>query len=216
MARMVRSFIQSLLKLVNSAIGMVGIAMTLYALWMIRDWQRQMDPFVVPNTPPPWFMYTFLGLGVTLCVITCSGHIAAETASGCCLYCYMVFVFLSLILEAAVTTDVFLNHNWEQDFPVDPSENFRKFKDFVKKNYEICKWIGILVVCVQGLCMLLAMILKALGPHPERCYDSDDDYIPDRVPLLKNYVQPSYGVGDPVYGTKNHSWNVRINDKGSR
>ena len=61
--------------------------------------------------------------------------------------------------------------------------------------------------------MLLAMILKALGPHPERCYDSDDDYIPDRVPLLKNYVQPSYVVGDPVYGSKNHSWNVRINDK---
>ncbi|XP_057488284.1 tetraspanin-19-like [Actinidia eriantha] len=217
MARMVRSFTQSLLKLVNSAIGMVGIAMILYALWMIRDWQRHMEPFVAPNTPPPWFMYTFLGLGVTLCVITCLGHIAAETASGCCLYCYMVFVFLILILEAAVTADVFLNHNWEQDFPVDPSGNFRKFKGFVKMNYEMCKWIGISVVCVQGLCILLAMILKALGPHPERCYDSDDDdYIPDRVPLLKNYVHSPYVVGDPIYGSKNNSWNVRISDKGNR
>lgn len=62
--------------------------------------------------------------------------------------------------------------------------------------------------------MLLATILRNLGPHPERCYDSDDDYIPDRVPLLKNYGHPCYAVGaDPIYGSKNDSWNVRINDK---
>jgi len=28
----------------------------------------------------------FLGLGVAFCVITCLGHVAAETANGCCLY----------------------------------------------------------------------------------------------------------------------------------
>lgn len=32
------------------------------------------------------FIYTILGLGISLCFITCSGHIAAETANGCCLY----------------------------------------------------------------------------------------------------------------------------------
>ncbi|KAG5551905.1 hypothetical protein RHGRI_010124 [Rhododendron griersonianum] len=218
MGRMLRSCMQSLLKLVNSVVGMTGIAMILYGLWMIRDWQRHMDdgpsPFVGPDTPAPWFMYTFLALGVTLCVITCSGHIAAETSNGCCLYCYMVFVFLLLVLEAAVTADVFLNHRWQEDFPADPTGNFDEFKDFVKKNFEICKWIGLSVVCVQCLCMLLATILRNLGPHPERCYDSDDDYIPDRVPLLKNYGHPRYAVGaDPIYGSKNDSWNVRINDK---
>ncbi|KAL6975823.1 hypothetical protein U1Q18_024619 [Sarracenia purpurea var. burkii] len=220
MGRMVRSCMQSLLKLVNSAIGMVGIASILYGLWMIRVWQRHIDddpsPFIGPDTPAPWFMYTFLALGVTLCVITCSGHIAAETSNGCCLYCYMMFVFLLLILEAAVTADVFLNHNWEEDFPVDPTGNFNEFKVFVKKNFEICKCVGLSVVCVQCLCMLLAMILKALGEHPQRFYDSDDDFTPDNVPLLKNYVHPHYVVGDPIYGAKNDSWNVRINDKGMR
>ncbi|XP_058209037.1 tetraspanin-19 [Rhododendron vialii] len=220
MGRMLRSCMQSLLKLVNSVVGMTGIAMILYGLWMIRDWQRHMDdgpsPFVGPDTPAPWFMYTFLALGVTLCVITCSGHIAAETSNGWCLYCYMVFVFLLLVLEAAVTADVFLNHKWQEDFPADPTGNFDEFKDFVKKNFKICKWIGLSVVCVQCLCMLLATILRNLGPHSERCYDSDDDYIPDRVPLLKNYVHPHYAVGDPIYGSKNDSWNVRINDKTNR
>ena len=36
------------------------------------------------------FIYSFLVIGVTLCVVTCSGHIAAETANGCCL-CFVSF-----------------------------------------------------------------------------------------------------------------------------
>ncbi|XP_019246971.1 PREDICTED: tetraspanin-19 isoform X2 [Nicotiana attenuata] len=165
-----------------------------------------------------WFIYSTLGLGITLCVVTCSGHIAAETASGCCLYIYMVFVFLLLMIEAAVTVDVFLNRNWEEDFPEDTTGNFDELKHFLKENFDICKWVGLSVVTVQALSILLAMILKALGPHPERYhYESDDDYIPDRVPLLKNYVpSPSYVVGDPVYGSKNDAWNIRINSKASR
>lgn len=90
------------------------------------------------------FIYTFLGLGISLCVITCFGHIAAETANGCCLYMvpifwncdsivlfcfhgtwrfiallifvlqYMFFLFLFLTLEGAVTADLLLNSHWEQ------------------------------------------------------------------------------------------------------
>jgi len=201
---------------VNSLIAMVGLAMVLYALWMIKVWHRHMDElfFGGSDYPTPWFMYTFLGLGISLCVITCTGHVAAETANGCCLYLYMMFVFLLLILEAGVTADVFLNRNWEQDFPPDPSGSFAQFKDFVRSNFEICKWIGLTIVSVQGLSLLLSMLLKALGPH--QYYDSDDDYAPDRVALLVNAAQPPpYVVGDPVYGSKN-AWNVRITDKASR
>ncbi|GKA08694.1 hypothetical protein Tco_0688025 [Tanacetum coccineum] len=128
------------------------------------------------------FMYTMLGLGATLCVITCSGHIAAETANG------------------AVTMDVFLNSNWEEDFPTDPSGNFNEFKDFIKENFEICKWVGLSVVSVQGFSVFLALILKALGPHQERHYDSDDEYTIEEVPLLRNYVnQPPYvGTGEDI------------------
>lgn len=49
------------------------------------------------------------------------------------------------------------------------------------------------------------MVLKALGPH--QYYDSDDDYLPDRAPLLQNSGHPpSYVVGDPA-------WSIKINDK---
>ncbi|XP_027346652.1 tetraspanin-19 isoform X2 [Abrus precatorius] len=210
MVRVLRSCLQSILKLVNSVIGMSGLAMILYSAWMIRVWQRQMGelPFGHDSDyPPPWFIYTFLGLGVTFCVITCSGHVAAETANGCCLY-------LVSFSSAAVSVDVFLNQDWEEDFPKDPSGNFDQFKNFIRSNYEMCKWIGLSLVSVQGLSLLLAMILKALGPH--QYYDSDDEYALDRVPLLKN-APPQYVVVDPGYGhgPKNDAW-IRNSDKTNR
>ncbi|KAK6919045.1 Tetraspanin/Peripherin, partial [Dillenia turbinata] len=215
MASIVRSFIQSVLKFVNSLIGMVGMAMILYALWMLRVWERHIDdhPFVpASDAPVPWFIYTFLGIGVTLCAITCSGHMAAETANGCCLYFYMLFVIVLLMLEAAMTVDVFLNHNWEEDFPVDPTGNFKEFKKFIKSNFEICKWIGLSIVSIQGLSLLLAMVLKALGPH--RYYDSDDNYDSSRLPLLRNPVHPPpHVVADTMYLKSGNAWSPRINDK---
>ncbi|XP_056177474.1 tetraspanin-19 isoform X2 [Syzygium oleosum] len=212
MGSMVKSCMQSILKLVNSLIGMVGMAMVLYSVWMIRVWTRHMSDLDHSAQHAPWFIYTFLGLGVTLCVITCSGHVAAETVNGCCLYLYMLFIFLLLILEAAVTIDVFLNRDWEEDFPEDLTGNLDLLKEFVRSNFEMCKWIGLSIVSIQGLCILLAMVLKALGPHEN--YDSDDDFSPDRVPLLKNaMVPPPYVVADPAYGSKSEGWSIRINEK---
>ncbi|KAG4152801.1 hypothetical protein ERO13_D04G143950v2 [Gossypium hirsutum] len=83
----------------------------------------------------------------------------------------MTLLFLLLMLEAGVTTDVFFSHDWEkvynfcmsyeytcisclqkhyQDFPVEPTESFNKFEDFVRSNFEFCKWIGLSVVFIQG------------------------------------------------------------------
>ncbi|XP_052485101.1 LOW QUALITY PROTEIN: tetraspanin-19 [Gossypium raimondii] len=143
------------------------------------------------------FIYTLLGLGVTLCLITYSGHVA-----GCCLYLYMTLLFLLLMLEAGVTTDVFFNQDWEEDFPVEPTESFNKFEDFVRSNFEFCKWIGLSVVFIQvwGLCVVSAVLLEAVGPYQN--YESDDNIDPESMPLLKNDVHPTYVVGRPVSGSK--------------
>ncbi|MBA0842571.1 hypothetical protein Goarm_002391 [Gossypium armourianum] len=132
----------------------------------------------------------------------------------------MTLLFLLLMLEAGVTTDVFFNHDWEEDFPVEPTESFNKFEDFVRSNFEFCKWIGLSVVFTQmlvsnthtqvritdrsnflrGLCMVLAVLLKAVGPYQN--YESDDDIDPESMSLLKNDVHPTYVVGRPVSGSK--------------
>ncbi|KAJ0963973.1 hypothetical protein J5N97_029095 [Dioscorea zingiberensis] len=218
MGSFVRSCLQSTLKLVNSVIGMAGMAMILYSLWMIRVWYKQMNGHwgVSLDSTPPWFIYTFLGIGVSLCVITCSGHIAAETANGHCLSCYMVVVFFLIILEGAITADIFLNRNWEEDFPEDHTGRFNEFTNFVRSNSEICKWVGLVVVAAQAISIFLAMILRALGPDRGSFYDSDDDYTPARLPLLRNQVQHSPQTEVPYLPLKNESWNVGINEKVNR
>ncbi|MBA0698051.1 hypothetical protein Goari_021560, partial [Gossypium aridum] len=125
---------------------------------------------------------------------------------------YMTLLFLLLMLEAGVTTDVFFNHDWEEDFPVEPTESFNKFEDFVRSNFEFCKWIGLSVVFIQMLVSNthtqvritdrsnFLMLLKAVGPYQN--YESDDDIDPESMPLLKNDVHPTYVVGRPVSGSK--------------
>ncbi|XP_068645652.1 tetraspanin-19-like [Aristolochia californica] len=214
MGRILRSCIQSLLKLVNSIIGMVGVGMALYSLWMIRVWYKNLDGDF--DSQIPWFIYTFLGLGVSICVIACSGHIAAETANGHCLCCYTVFIFVLVLLEAAVIADVFLNSHWEEDFPEDATGRLYELKKFVKSNFDLCKWIGSLVVAAQGISIILAMILKALGPYQRIYYDSDDEYAHATVPLLKDRVHSSpYGL-NPSYPTNNEPWNARVYEKVNR
>ncbi|XP_068639935.1 tetraspanin-19-like [Aristolochia californica] len=214
MGQILRSCLQSLLKLVNSFIGMVGVGMILYSLWMIRVWYKNLDGD--SDSQIPWFIYTFLGLGVSICVIACSGHIAAETANGHCLSCYMVLIFVLILLEAAVTADIFLNDNWEEDFPEDVTGRLHEVKKFVKSNFDICKWIGSLVVATQGLSIILAMILRALGPYQRRYYDSDDEYTPATAPLLIDRVQsPPYGI-NPSYPANNDPWNARVYEKANR
>ncbi|KNA10486.1 hypothetical protein SOVF_144010 [Spinacia oleracea] len=141
MGSLIRSFFQSLTKMFNAFIGMAGIAMVIYSLWMIRVWNKHTSryPFDDSDYPVPWFIYTFLGLGLTFCVITCSGYIAAETMNGCCLYLYIMCMFLLLVLEGVITTDVFLNRNWEQDFPKDATGNLHELKVFIGQNFDFCK-----------------------------------------------------------------------------
>lgn len=182
--------------------------MVLYSLWMIRVWYKHTGSFW-DNSSPPWFIYTFFGLGVTFCLITCSGHIAAETSNGCCLSCYMVFVFLLVMLEAAVAVDIFLNKNWEEDFPEDETEKLDELKHFVKSNFEMCKWIALGIVGAQAISIFLAMVLRALGSERGSYYDSDDEYVPVRLPLLRDQVQHTPYIIDHRLAPHNNSWNVK-------
>lgn len=49
----------------------------------------------------------------------------------------------------------------------------------------------------QAMSLFVAMILRALGPYHGNCYDSDDEYLSARLPLLRNQVQHTQYVGDP-------------------
>ncbi|THU54109.1 hypothetical protein C4D60_Mb10t21550 [Musa balbisiana] len=191
----VRSCLQSVLKLVNSMIGLTGMGMILYALWMLRSWYKHMvgTSFGVSGSTPPWFdSLLLISSGPFLFVLSLSFQVFRQDAildcrlDVCRFAQYMVFVFLFITLEAAITAFIFLNRDWEEDFPEDPTGEFNELKNFVKSNFEMCKWIGLLVVATQALSIFTAMVLRALGPDSGTDCDSDDDSIPARLPLLRN------------------------------
>lgn len=213
MARIIKSCLQSILKVVNLIMAMVGIAMILYGCWMVRVWQRDMEgsSFDDFNSTAPWFIYTFMGTGITLCFLTCLGHISADSANGFCLFCYMAMISVLLLVETAISADILLNSNWEKDLPEDPTGRFHDFKEFVQSNTDIFKWIGLLIIAGQGLSVLLAMALRALGPNQCSNYDSDEEYGPARLPLINNQAQqPAYVIGDsPLpFANKNEAWST--------
>lgn len=51
--RMVRSCVQTTLKTVNSVVGLAGMAVILYALWMLRAWYREVAQ-LDQRLPAPW------------------------------------------------------------------------------------------------------------------------------------------------------------------
>lgn len=204
--RWVRVCLQAALKLVNSVIGLVGTGLILYSLWLIRVWYKD----GLQTSASPWFMYTILSLGASFCLVTCFGHVAAETANGHCLSCYMIFVFSLVMLEAGVAAVIFLNRNWEEDFPDDPSGRFNELKDFVSSNFEICKWIGLSFAVAQAIALFIALVLRVIGPECVINYDSDDDYVPARLPLLQNQAQQTSNFIDPRVFLKNESQSVKI------
>jgi hypothetical protein len=53
--RMVRSCVQTALKAANSVVGLAGMAVILYALWMLRAWYREVaDHHLHQRLPVPW------------------------------------------------------------------------------------------------------------------------------------------------------------------
>ncbi|XP_022720476.1 tetraspanin-19-like isoform X2 [Durio zibethinus] len=211
MARIIKSCMQSILKGVNSIMAMVGISMILYGVWMVRVWQRDMggSSFDDFNSTSPWFIYTFLVTGICLCLLTCLGHIAADSANGFCLFWYMVIISVLLLVETGIAADILLNSDWEKDLPEDPTGRFHDFKEFVQSNIDIFKSIGLIIILGQGLSVLSAMALRALGPNQCSNYDSDEEFLPARLPLINNHAQqPVYAIGDSPFPNKNEAWNI--------
>ncbi|KAL4190695.1 hypothetical protein AMTRI_Chr07g76970 [Amborella trichopoda] len=168
--------------------------------------------------PAPWFIYSFMGIGILLCLITCIGHIAAEALNGCCLCSYTTLTTILILVEAALVGDILFNDHWDKDLPYDPTGEFDTLKSFVEDNIEICQWVGLTLICIQALSLLLALILRAMVSTRWVDYDSDDDYGVGRI----NYQQPflnhqggqnSTLISGDIKNIRTDAWSARMREK---
>ncbi|XP_065875398.1 tetraspanin-20-like isoform X2 [Euphorbia lathyris] len=161
--------------------------------------------------PAPWFIYSFMGVGIILCCITLIGYIAAEAINGCCLCFYTILKTILILLEVALVTFIAVDHHWEKDLPLDPTGELQSLRSFVEDNVDICKWVGIAVITIQALSILLAIILRAMVSTQRTDSEFEDDYENGRgrtwEPLLNQSGQPSGS------GTHSDIWSSRIREK---
>ncbi|XP_015892130.3 tetraspanin-18 isoform X2 [Ziziphus jujuba] len=167
--------------------------------------------------PAPWFIYSFMGVGILLCCVTFIGCIAAEAINGCCLCFYTLLMTVIIILEAALVAFIAIDHRWEKDLPFDPTGELQSLRSFIEANVDICKWVGITVLVIQALSLLLAIVLRGMVSTRRVDYNGEDDYdgrAATREPLLNPQSSQASG-STKVDGRGTHSdvWSTRIRDK---
>nr|XP_011457721.1 PREDICTED: uncharacterized protein LOC105349545 [Fragaria vesca subsp. vesca] len=86
---------------------------------------------------------------------------------------------------------------------------FDNWKVLLRSNLDCCKWFGLLVVCLHGLVVLLAMTFKTFGLH--QFIGIDDDYALVKA-LLMNQLS-AHVMGSTNYGSKNDAWYSELNSK---
>ncbi|GFZ03069.1 hypothetical protein Acr_15g0016770 [Actinidia rufa] len=205
MSKTAKRCLKLFMKVANLNVGVFGLSLVAYSLWMVRVLVREMQE----SNPEdegftlPWFIHAFLGIGIIFCAVTGLGHVAAVTTNRHCLSC-VSFSFR----EGGITADICLNTDWEKDLPEDPSGKFDDIKTFVVTNFDIFKWIGVSVVAAQVCSIISAAFLRGLKRHLSRKYDSDDDFEPQRLPFL------GYPVADLPYAYTNETYEkVRSDEK---
>ncbi|OWM77484.1 hypothetical protein CDL15_Pgr016881 [Punica granatum] len=124
---------------------------------------------------------------------------------------YVTVVSLLVLFETAISADILLNSDWEKDLPEDPTGRFTDFEDFVKSNFDIFKWIGLLIALTQGLSILLSMVLRSIGSYSDDSIE-DDRFPAAKLPLLNPSPPPPHPYlvkGDPLFAPKklSHSEN---------
>ncbi|XP_039034871.1 tetraspanin-20-like [Hibiscus syriacus] len=163
--------------------------------------------------PAPWFIYSFMGVGIVLCCISLIGFIAAESINDCCLCFYTLIKIVLILIEAALVAFIAIDCRWEKDIPFDPTGELDNLRTFIEDNIDICKWVGISVLIIQALSLLVAVILRSMVSIRRRNVDDEDDYENiqgrTREPLL-NSQSSARGDGR---GTHSDLWGSRIREK---
>lgn len=176
----------------------------------------QLDQVNSHHLPAPWFIYAFMAVGILLCLVTCIGHIAAETINGCCLCFYTMLSTLFILFEASLVAFIALDRRWEQDLPADSTGELAQLRAFIEEHMDVCKWVGIAVIIIQLLTFLVSIILRALVNQK---VDPDDESVQDISgrpwdPLLHPHVNQASGSSrSDTRGNHSDIWSARIKEK---
>ncbi|KAF0910135.1 hypothetical protein E2562_001354 [Oryza meyeriana var. granulata] len=169
-----------------------AVSALLYAAWILSRWARHHHLHLHHLLPDLWFVCALMAAGLFYCLLLLAGCVAAEINSACFLCFHTILAVLMMLLEAALAADLFFNKNWIQDLPYDRTGELSNLLSFIQSNLHLCKWAAIAIVATQAFSLLLATILRTMVSTPSADYDSDEDFVVIRRPLLVAQGAPAY------------------------
>ncbi|XP_020102572.1 tetraspanin-18-like [Ananas comosus] len=142
-----------LLKFLNYLQSFVGVSIVLYSVWLLSLWRRRSSDLHEPTIP--WLVWTLMGFGILVCLITFVGLISAGAGNGCFLCCpdqfqYAALIVTLILLEAASVGCIVFNKQWEQSFPHDATGELKRIRAFIDDNLDFSIWVSVIVVVVQS------------------------------------------------------------------
>uniref|UniRef100_N1QR35 Uncharacterized protein n=1 Tax=Aegilops tauschii TaxID=37682 RepID=N1QR35_AEGTA len=176
-----------LLKLLAFLQAFAALSAVLYAASILSRWARHHELHIHHLLPDLWVPGGGMAAGLLYCAILLAGCVPAEISSGCCL-CF--------------------------DLPYDRTGELQNLVSFVHDNLDLCKWAALATVATQALSLLLAMVLRAMVSPTSSDYDSDEDFVVIRRPLLIAQGAPSYlpTTADPR-GVHPNLWSSSMRQK---
>lgn len=222
------TFLAFMLKFLNFLQTFIGVSMIIYSGYMLDQWHRHHKDFSPPpavvsfnynalgldfsSLPTTWFIYGFMGVGISMCFITCIGHFAAEAINGCCLCFYASLSAGFVLLEVSLVAFISLDHQWQKELPFDPTGELESLYAFIKSNMDVFEWVGIVVVVIQVLSILFAIIIRSsvLSQRDDEEIEGDYNFRSGtREPLLHSY--PGKASGSPKGDSD--IWSSRMREK---
>mmetsp|Transcript_8287 Transcript_8287/g.23374 ORF Transcript_8287/g.23374 Transcript_8287/m.23374 type:complete len:274 (-) Transcript_8287:85-906(-) len=217
--------VRFLTKLCNALLVLLGLGMMAYGLYIYIQTKGMLEEAAKEETSRSLLVdmskvhihysdrvsiYALLGAG---CFTTFTGGVGiygAQTGKVFCLNLHACLLFLMLVAQGAVVGLVFTKH-MERPTGLIPHGKAEHMYDYLKKQNEIIKYVGVGALGLQVLCVMLTCCTKAML-KPESDYDSDDEWDAPRrrvkAPLLP---QSSHAPGEEP--GKLSPWSQRMREK---
>ncbi|KAF3793958.1 Tetraspanin-19 [Nymphaea thermarum] len=224
------------LRIVNMTINFIGVLMIIYSLWALKKWKaiEVKEGSSEYDLLYPWFIFTFLAIGIVVCFCTLCGHVVANSISVLLLTSvsfiadtekyevilnllkYIVFVCGILFLQVGAVIFIFFK-DWVAEIDEDYTGQYTEFEEFVTFHLTLCRSIVLLIVLLQAVGFLLAVMLWAWRPEPSTWLDDSCDGEASRSSLKQSFLicndsQPS--LPSPLTSNTNNERRTLVEEIG--
>ncbi|KAL5760559.1 hypothetical protein ACOSQ2_019397 [Xanthoceras sorbifolium] len=184
------SYVEFLLKLINSIFFLFALAALFYSLYFFFKWKhyasmkpqshkpKQEPParlllafgaskWLFEELPSPWFVYFTMAISALLIFISCFGYIGSTIRSPCCL-CFVSFInqHYSVILvgfilaELGIGALVLFGRDSKKDLPRDKTGTLLSTYQFLNQKWKIIRWVALAIHTLEVIALFLAMYLR--------------------------------------------------------